>query len=171
MALYADCVCVCVCKVKISFGFLSTFFLSFCTVTMAQCWMCAKHHLANWMMTLYYLHNSLSNQMKHRRKKMNSSNHNNCTRKLKKKKGRGERKNASDINIMWVVFSQQFSDRWLGALLCIFADIWFAYWQQLTEWAATHSVCSSITSLEYCDEYIVANRSSQRLHVWVIPHI
>lgn len=87
--------------------------------------------------------------MKHRRKKNELIESQQLHTKMMKKGGRGERTNASDINIMWVVFSQQFSDRWLGALLCIFADIWFAYWQQLSERAATRLVCSSITSPEY----------------------
>lgn len=110
---------------------------------------------------------------------MNSSNHNNCMYQIEKKRYRDIRKNASDINIIAceIVQSTQFSDRWLGALLCIFADIWFAYWQQLTKRAATRSVCSSITSLECGMNKFFSFWQRIRfdcdvsLHVWVISHI
>lgn len=110
--------------------------------------------------TTYTIHSAIKWSVK----KMNSLNHMVlCIKKVWAWDvgGERERANACIIQKCMSSFNQQFSDRWLGALLCIRVDLICILatinWKKRTA-AEQIQCCSSITSLE-CGKDDVASRS------------
>lgn len=125
--------CVCLCAMCIEWKVLFVFHSSFVFFIFAF-WQkqseSLRHHFVNWMMTLLQptQFTQQSNEASEKGKKMNSLNlttfddmglHTHSQQKRYRKYERMHHHAQNVHSILYVdSFNQQFSDRWLGALLC-----------------------------------------------------